>query len=356
MTPQTSATATIGAEPRDLPRAVRPTWRLLRRLAAGTLCVGAGVAALELGLRVWLDGGHLSPPVFRTTADSLGYALLPSSGGSVEQFGRRLSVLVDADGHRRTPDQPGSAPAVLHLVGDSQVFGWGLSDGETIAASLQRRLGAKARVVNHGVPGYGPAQYVEIVRRLPSDALVLVLHTEENDGADAYALVRQNSAACTFIASFAEQDGPLRCALMRSRVVQYAFVSWNLLQHRYHMTPPGFSARSLVAGAVLQRRIADGWAAERARRKERMAFSVVPWKGRYSADWQTRYAPPPLAEAAALPAPFFDEVGMAHRFAADPDAARLYLAEDTHLSPAGADRLAEELRPAVERLLAGPNH
>jgi len=330
--------------------------RSLRR--AGWVASGIVALALmaEAGLRWTLDNAFLSPPVFQRMPDATGYGLMPSVTANVWQMGRSLTVATDDQGHRHTVGAPAKAPATLHMVGDSQVFGWGLSDSETIASRLQQRLGANVRVVNHGVPGYGHAEYLEVVKRIPADEPVVVLHTEENDGADAYQIFRQNTAACSFIVSFTEQDGPLRCALMRSRLVESAFVWWNNVQHRYHMTPLGFSEHSQVAGAVLHHRITHSYDDERARRGVKLMFSVVPWKGRYSTPWLASYTPPPVADLAEMPTPFPDDVGMAGRFRAAAQGEALYIDGDTHLSPIGADLVAQALAKPLERLLPQPAH
>jgi hypothetical protein len=71
----------------------------------------------------------------------------------------------------RTGDDGLRLPAPVHpklpgtyrvlLLGDSQVFGWGLEDDQTLGARLAHELGTDAtpvEVVNAGVPGYNTAQ------------------------------------------------------------------------------------------------------------------------------------------------------------------------------------------------------
>ena len=277
-----SATATPHAE---APAAHR---RAGFRRALTAIAVIAIVLPLlgEAALRLTLGGAFLSPPVFRAEGGALGYRLLPAVTAPVHQFGRTVTVSTDGQGRRSTPGASTVATRRVHLVGDSQVFGWGLGDDETMSAQLQRLLGPGFEVVNHGVPGYGPDQYVEVLKGIPVGDQVIVIHTEENDGADAYKLFKPNGVSCSFISSF-DREGPLRCALMNSRLVQGAFVLWNQANHRYYMTPLGFSEHSGVAGRVLYARIAEDYRDQLAQRAGRLSFTVVPWKGRYSKEWRS---------------------------------------------------------------------
>lgn len=327
-------------------------WRWWKRAAVLLASLVALTLVGELGLRLGVRDAFFSPPVFQRTNGPLGYALLPSVTSTVIQFGRAISVGIDSEGNRRTPGAQKAAPVRLHLVGDSQVFGWGLSDNETIGERLQQRLGPKVLVINQGVPGYGPDEYLEVFKQLPSEDLVVVIHTEENDAADAYKIFRQNTAACTYMVSFTERESPLRCALMNSRLIQVSFVWWNQVQHRYNMTPLGFSDHSQVAAEVLHGRVKDSYSKELERRGDRLIFTVVPWKGRYSASWLTRYSPPPRADLASIATPFSDEVRMVERFRKSTTPAALYLEDDTHLSPAGADLVAEAMTSVVELVLS----
>jgi hypothetical protein len=316
--------------------------------------VAVTALVLEVGLRVVLSNAQMSPPVFALSSGPEGYGLLPSVSARVRQFGRTVTLTTNADGRRVTPGAPTGAPK-LHLVGDSQVFGWGLDDSETLGAQLQRALGDRVQVVNHGVPGYGPDEYLAVLKRLPQQDVVVVVSTEENDGGDAYGLGKKANVACGFIASF-EQDGPLRCALMSSRLVQAAFVVINDLHHRYHMTPLGFADHSQVAGEVIHWRVRARMQAAAAARSGKTIYSVVPWKGRYSDEWRSRYAPPPVPQPRERSTPFMDSTQVIQAFAQRADASAWYLQGDTHLSPAGVAGMTEAIRSAlVAALSADPS-
>ncbi|WP_374674263.1 hypothetical protein [Ideonella sp.] len=325
----------------------RPGRPRLRNVAKWLGAVAVCAALAELGIRVLLSHAHWSPPVFRAEPLPLGYALGPGIQVQARQLGRTVQISTDPGGHRRTvgtPEAPGAR--AVHLIGDSQVFGWGLSDDETVATQLQRSLGGSFRVVNHGVPGYGPAEYLKVLERVSASDDVVVLLTEENDAADVYGLAQPAHVACGFIATVAH-DSTAACMLMQSRLVQGLFEVRHAFHHRYLMTPLGFSDHSTVAGRVLAGR-ANRWIAQvRQARQGRVIVTIVPWKGRYSSDWRRRYAPPPVPDPEALPSPFTDALGMAQAFSTHPDPMALYLPGDSHVSPEGASWLAREIARGI---------
>jgi len=63
---------------------------------------------------------------------------------------------IDALGARRTPGSSEHGPTYL-FVGDSYIFGEGLSDDETLPARFAAGLSSPAHVVNLGVLGYSPS-------------------------------------------------------------------------------------------------------------------------------------------------------------------------------------------------------
>lgn len=85
--------------------------------------------------------------------------------------------------------EPWGAPAELEegrgevlVVGDSQVFGLGVEEGETATAEVGRLLGRPAR--NGGVPTYGPAEYLAVVKEVlaarPVQDVVLVFNASND--------------------------------------------------------------------------------------------------------------------------------------------------------------------------------
>lgn len=290
----------------------------------------------------------VSPPIFERAQTPLSYELRPNANVTIRQFGRTIAVSTTSAGTRTVIGAPAAAPNRIHLVGDSQIFGWGLSDEETIASRLQSALGNSAVVINDGVPGYGPVQYQYLLRRLPIEDIVVVFHTEENDAADAYNFERADSVTCGYIAVVIRTENAAVCALMRLRSTQLALSYINDFLHRYAMTPLGFSEYSEVAGSVLHYRVAHLYESDQAARENRLVFSVVPWKGRYSHEWRSHYAPPPKQDVASIVSPFFDQLNMVETMRGR---AGMYIDEDTHLSPAGAEVTSQSLSVALQHLM-----
>ncbi|MBI3444155.1 MAG: hypothetical protein HY055_02015 [Magnetospirillum sp.] len=72
------------------------------------------------------------------------------------------AVTSDAQGRRVVPAAPAQAPRRLLVLGDSQTFGHGISDGESWPNRLQERLirrGAAVQVLNYAIPGTNIDQY-----------------------------------------------------------------------------------------------------------------------------------------------------------------------------------------------------
>lgn len=79
----------------------------------------------------------------------------------VDFTAKRLRI--NADGTRHVPcaPPPGTAATRVFLLGDSQTFGFGLSDDESWPNRLQCALGRDVRVINMGVHGTNIDQYVK---------------------------------------------------------------------------------------------------------------------------------------------------------------------------------------------------
>ncbi len=118
----------------------------------------------------------------------LGYTGIP--GGSYD-FGQGKVITQNSKGYQG-PDHDYENPQNarrVEILGDSQVWGWKISDGETIAAQLDRLLndqngGRKSEVISLGFSGYGIDQsYLQFILegvRYNPDYAVLV-YFPEND-------------------------------------------------------------------------------------------------------------------------------------------------------------------------------
>jgi lysophospholipase L1-like esterase len=81
-------------------------------------------------------------------------------------------------------------PGVMRvaIMGDSNVFGWGLSEGETLAAQAQAtslKAGLELEVINAGQPGYSTAQmgwlFNEILGEYQPDLTILFLSMHDHN-------------------------------------------------------------------------------------------------------------------------------------------------------------------------------
>ena len=139
----------------------RPLASRLARIAAQTtlgLLVGCAIAEVAFSLR---DRGAF-PHIHLYVADpELGVRLKPSSSEKIS-FGPNpaTEVRINAQGYRGS-DWPASGDDEVLVVGDSQVFGLGVEESDTMAAQLATL--SKKTVLNGGVPTYGPDEYARVV-------------------------------------------------------------------------------------------------------------------------------------------------------------------------------------------------
>ncbi len=112
----------------------------------------------------------------------------------------------------RSPRLPDAPKAVL--LGDSQAFGWGVQDNETIAARLEHILGGA--VVNTAIPSYGTARELMLMQRLglPRPEAVIILYNE-NDWSENRSWMEHDGVLpiterATWESTAAEQDALTR--------------------------------------------------------------------------------------------------------------------------------------------------
>ncbi|MFV8754563.1 alginate O-acetyltransferase AlgX-related protein [Nannocystaceae bacterium ST9] len=142
------------------------------------------------------DEGAFPHVNFYVADPDLGVRLEP---GATMKFRLRENPLttihVNAQGYRGedwptpTPDAaPGQGEIVV--LGDSQVFGLGVEDGETFSAKLAAASGRT--VLNAGVPTYGPPEYLLLARELLAEREPQVLVVTLNYLNDPFELDRPN--------------------------------------------------------------------------------------------------------------------------------------------------------------------
>lgn len=325
-------------------------FRRLRRALAWLAGSAVTLAGLELALAVGAGGvGHL-PAYFVPTPDG-SYALAAGSQSRYWHLGRIVTVTIGPDGTRSVPSAPEAreapvAPITLHLVGDSQVFGWGLRDDETLPERLQQRLGSRVRVVNHGLPGQGPLGYFRTLATLPPDEPALLLLTEMNDFQDAYSAIPSLAHHCGYLVRPAGIGSRLPCRILGSHTAALLLDLRNLLATGPIPIPLGFNPKATVPAHVLCRRIENGLRSLAERRPGMLMVVTIPWEGEIVPVRRSAYAPwlPEVRAHTRLPG----GTQLHRALSALHDPSTLFLPEDHHLSPEGADRVAEALAPLVE--------
>jgi hypothetical protein len=144
---------------------------------------------MELAYRIWLysrsnniwfltklDASNRDIYGFLADDPVTGYSPANKTVVIPEWNGAQITI---RDGVRVNPSfEPNSSSRAIVAVGDSFVFGEGVSDDESWPAILEQRL--NQRVVNGGVSGYGPLQAVLraeqlINKRTPSAVILSIL-------------------------------------------------------------------------------------------------------------------------------------------------------------------------------------
>lgn len=316
-----------------------------------------GVAVLILFAAELLARFAVAPldlPVFTASADGRNLSLIPGAHAYSYMYGRTIDVSIDSNGHRTTFGSAGScARHRLDLIGDSQVFGWGLSDSETIASRLQARLGPDWRVVNHGIPGIGPLQYARVLQSVPKESQVLMVFTEVNDLWDTYDVAR-NTTRCGFLTEPWWPRSNLVCPVLNLRTLQIGFAAYDKLTRQRALSPIGFDPTSGIASRILARHVRSMFVKGDVRVHPNLHFAVLPFDGRFNARSRADYFPPPNPDT---PRYFDDDYDMISAFAHDPDPVSLYLPGDPHLSARGAALFAERVAPtflAMSNTAAAP--
>jgi hypothetical protein len=319
------------------------------------LMIAAAIIVAEVACRLALPPFDLPLYVSGPTGDNL--RLIPGAGGRTYIHGRTIFVSVDSEGHRTTAGAPapGSISRRLDIIGDSQVFGWALDDSETIATWMQRRLGDKWRVINHGVPGVGPLRYAEELKTVPPEAEVLIVFAEVNDLWDMYGIAR-HPTRCGFLTGGSLPQLDVTCAFLRLRIVQLGYAVADAMANHRALVPIGFDETSRIAARILAHRVHALFVTTDKRSHPNLHFAVVPWDGRFNEHVRGDYFPPADPEP---PSYFDDDFAMLDAFGRAPEPTALFLDSDPHLSPAGAqlfaNRIADVMTGAGDPASTAPN-
>ena len=138
-------------------------------LVVVSLCIAMVIA--EVGLRMIdhpLSKPHVDYATWYRPSEYFGHELIPSFDG-LGPLG--VPVTINSRGFRDDEHQREKPPGTIRVLGlgDSFMFGWGVSTNETFLKQLERQLriqiGQPVEVINVGVPGWGLAQYDLLLKR-----------------------------------------------------------------------------------------------------------------------------------------------------------------------------------------------
>lgn len=169
----------------NAPRVIMRLTALVRRLFTATLriCLGLllGLVIAEGVFRLRDDGAFPHVNLYLPDAE-LGAKLEPFATQQLAFTGNpATSLRINSRGFRG-PEWPPPSPGELIVVGDSQVFGLGVEEGDTLPSQLASASGRQ--VINAGVPTYGPFEYLAVARRLLAErpgAKVVFVFNVAND-------------------------------------------------------------------------------------------------------------------------------------------------------------------------------
>ena len=123
-----------------------------------------GLAVSEEIFRLRDHGAFPHLNVYEADAE-LGTRLRPGASQKIAFNGNPVTdVRIGREGFRG-PGLPPRADDEIIVVGDSQVFGLGVQEDETISAVLAKAIPGRT-VINAGVPTYGPDEYRAVAKRL----------------------------------------------------------------------------------------------------------------------------------------------------------------------------------------------
>jgi hypothetical protein len=147
--------------------------RLIVRLGAFAIALLISLLLAELIVRIALPQPPSWLDIF-APSNSPAYRIQANVVRSISSGESHWTVYTDADGFRvdKPPTENQSAqlaaasttPALI-VLGDSFTFGMGTNYADSLPGQIQQSLGQRYRVINAGVPGYGPTQYRQVLER-----------------------------------------------------------------------------------------------------------------------------------------------------------------------------------------------
>lgn len=167
---------------------------VLKNTALALAGLLAALLVCEAALRLIYGDKFGQRPSFYVADEELGWISSPDLDNHFYGPDFKIAVKTDAEGCRLGKlGEVDYGKRLVVLCGDSYIFGWGVSTGETFASNLDELVHSASngtmRVVNLGIGGYGTLQYyyrlLRFMRlhRTADVAAVIVMHAQ-NDAVD----------------------------------------------------------------------------------------------------------------------------------------------------------------------------
>ncbi|MBU1675827.1 hypothetical protein KKA85_08615, partial [bacterium] len=189
----------------------------------------------------------------------LGWIFPPDAAGDFEDDNSPVVIETNAWG-LRGPEYD-IDPDGLHIVvlGDSYAFGWGVEEEESFPRQLERILRGRCgdptlTVINAGIPGYGPYQQIEMLRRVrrhvPPD-IVIATFSLANDPVDELRIARYApDRLWDYVPAVKDPDALLSRLSRSSRTV--ALLDERTLGLQLFLANAGADARRLAEASMVR--------------------------------------------------------------------------------------------------------
>jgi hypothetical protein len=275
------------------------------------------------------------PSNFRTS-----YELKGDYQGSYYHGNSKVTVSINQKGKRVFKNSKKKRQEhIVHLVGDSQVFGWGLNDDETISFFLDSLGGDSFTIINHGVPGYGPFAYKEILNEIPFSDTVVMLFSEQNDSWDAYSAKATVSSKCGFLVPETTFGKIVPCWLLRMRLFQLTALVLNSSKSNKRALPLEYNPYTKISSKVLEYRINSLFDTDVAIRRNELIIGIVPWDAAIISDRLCWYLP--RISRAENFIQLRDDLRISEHFNNISKKELLFQTNDNHISAEGAKCIAQ---------------
>lgn len=117
--------------------------------------------------------------IFYQFDEKLGWSNQPLISGIYKRKEFEYSIYINSDGMRQKEIDPKNKSQKIAVLGDSFVWGIGVSDEQRFTEILQAKHNNKIQVLNFGVSGYAPVQYYlmidTIIKKFNPDIFVIAL-------------------------------------------------------------------------------------------------------------------------------------------------------------------------------------